>query len=521
MALMDVQPLSPHAKRLVSQLEAATHISHPAGPTYHMTSLGGGFYFAYEQLRNVAEYREHHLLLRGAIERYLRRYVNFAKVRPASTDLANELIQSGYIMNDSVPVQTLDAIDQVLERYGLIFHSLKSSHVPDSDAANWLEDSVSVEIENLLAPDPRGGVFMQFAYEHFFYAIDKDTIIPEGISDHEYRVSLFCAVHRAIFKSDLATTRYYCMAISLPEIEHQPPEHIAELNRLIDTLYGNPITNRLTRLINRYGTPIRILRELVMESTVSPGMFEHKTETISRVKDICSQEYARTKKSLGSRIIKSIFFILVTKTLVGVAIEVPYDLFTVGVIGWQPLLINIAFPIIYMAGISSRISMPSRQNTDLVASYVERILYDREPVRYQPKRRVSSAGLNATFSFVYALGFVGSIVLLIWILGKLNFNIVQGLIFFLFFSAVSFLGFRIRQQAHELAMMDEHEDLVQTLTDFLSAPFVRVGHWLSDKYARANFVTAILDLAIEMPIKTTLRMLRQWARFMRDKQEEI
>jgi hypothetical protein len=517
---MQPQPLSPHAKRLVSQLEAATHVTHPAGPTYHMTSLGGGFYFAYEQLRNVAEYREHHLLLRGAIERYLRRYVNFARPKPSSTDLANELIQSGYVPNDSVPVTTLDAIDRELELYSQVFQGLKSHHVADSEASRWLEQTASVEIENLLAPDPRGAVFMRFAYEHYFYTIDRAATIPEGITDHDYRVSLFCAVHRAIFKSDLATTRFYCVSISLPDIANQPPQHVTELNRLIDNLYADPITNRLTRLINRYGAPIRIMRELVMESSVTPEMFASKSETISRVKDICTSEYARTKKSLGSRIAKSIFFIFLTKTLVGISIEVPWDLFTVGSIDWEPLLINIAFPIIYMLGISSRISMPSRQNTDLVASYVERILYEPTPFTYKPKRRVTGA-LSTVFSFVYAVGFVGSFIFLIWLLNRLGFNIVQGLIFFLFFSAVSFLGFRIRQQAHELAMLDESENLLQTFLDFLSSPFVRVGHWLSDKYAKANIVTMILDLAIEMPIKTTLRMLRQWARFMRDKQEEI
>jgi hypothetical protein len=62
---------------------------------------------------------------------------------------------------------------------------------------------------------------------------------------------------------------------------------------------------------------------------------------------------------------------------------------------------------------------------------------------------------------------------------------------------------------------------LQTFTDFLSSPFVRLGHWLSDKYSKANIVTFVLDLAIELPLKSSLRFVRQWIGFMRDKQEEL
>jgi tetrahydromethanopterin S-methyltransferase subunit F len=230
----------------------------------------------------------------------------------------------------------------------------------------------------------------------------------------------------------------------------------------------------------------------------------------------------RTRKSLNGRIIKTILFVFITKTLIGVSLEVPYDLFVSGAVAWTPLLANISFPIIYMLAISARISTPSRTNTDVVAGYIERILYDTgTPVVYQPKRRISSGSLRTVFTGVYAIGFVGSLVLLLWLLRSLQFNVVNGMIFFLFLSAVSFLGVRLRQSAHELAMLDEREGVLNAFADFLSTPFVRVGQWLSDKYAKANIVTTILDLAIEMPIKTSLRLLRQWVSFMRDKQEEL
>jgi hypothetical protein len=523
MTNMQPLPLTQHAQRLAAQLAVAEHVQPTVGPAYHVASLGSGFYFAYEQLRNAAQYREHHLLLRSAIERYLHRYVRLEKFEPAGADLVTELTQSGYLKNDAVSVPVVEQIDKVLEEYSDIYHGLRAASTDGGTSTYWLYQIASVHIETLISPDPKGNVFMQFAYEHYYYAIDRKYAGKDPITDHQYRIALFCAVQRAIFKSDISTTRFYCVSLSLPDLAKQPIEQIIELNALIDDAYQSPAANRLARIINRYGAPVRILRELLIENSSTDTLLENRAEAISRAKEVCASEYTRISKNLNARIIKTIFFIFITKTLIGISVEVPYDLILHGEIAWTPLVTNIILPVLYMLTISSRIHTPSRQNTEVVAGYIDRILYDHEgaPVTYKPKRRVSSASLNATFSAVYAIGFIGSLALLVWILHQVGFNLANGMIFFLFFSAVSFLGFRLRQSAQELAMLDEREGVLPALADFLSTPFVRVGHWLSDTYAQANIVTTILDIAIEMPIKTSLRLLRQWVSFMRDKQEEL
>jgi hypothetical protein len=516
-------PLSKHALRLVAGLDAAAREPKPSGQAFHVASLGSGFYFAYEQLRNVAEYREHHLLLRSAIQRYLAQQMHLEHYEPVGTEIVTELTQSGYLKNDTIPVAAIEQVDATLAAHAGLFSKLRAAKVDAETAADWVFQTASVKVESLLSPDPKGNVFMQFAFEHYYYAIDRGAALPKTkISDHEYNIALFCAVQRAIFKSDLATTRYYCTSLSLPDLPGQPAVDVAALNRLIDQMYQGAVTNRLYRVINRYGAPIRILRELVIEG-VNADSLSKRPETIGRIKAICENEYEATAKGLNARIIKTILFILITKTLIGVAVEVPYDLFVKGAVAVVPLIINILFPPLYMALIASRITTPGKQNTEVIAGYIDRILYEGAgaPVAYKPKRRVASRSLVSVFNVVYVLGFFCSLGLIIWILYKLHFNIVNGLIFFLFFSAVSFLGVRLRQSAHELAMIDEHEGLLQTFGDFISTPFVRVGHWLSDKYAKANIITTILDIAIEMPIKTSLRLVRQWVSFMRDKQEEL
>jgi hypothetical protein len=522
---MQPLPLSVSARQLVARLKAAEHQAAPTNHVFHVASLGAGFYFAYEQLRNAAAYREHHLLLRSAIERFLVRDVNLRRYEPMAADLVTELTQAGYLKNDSVPLTQIERIDAVLAHYATLYHTLTVGKRLDPHlSSKWLFQYASVHIENLLTPNPGVAVFMQYAYEHYLASIDSKAAEHIPPTDQTYRIALYCAVQRSIFKSNLATIRYYCITASLGELEQQSPEHIIQLNELIDELYQAPLTNRLSRLVTRYGAPMRILREYILGSKDAVQTLEApRSETLSRVKTICAQQYVLVKDQLNARVAKTILFILITKTLIGISVEVPYDLAIYATISWLPLIVNIGFPLLYMATIGVRIQTPSRQNTEVVTNFVDRILYEDAgaPVVYKPKRRIKSKSLNGAFTFIYAIGFIGSIALVVLALNKLGFNLVNGVIFFVFFSAVSFLGFRLRQSAHELEMIDERQGILQTLIDFLSTPFVRVGHWLSDKYAKANIVTFVLDLAIEMPLKTSLRTVRQWVSFMRDKQDEL
>jgi hypothetical protein len=255
MTLMQPLPLSVGAKRLISSLQAANRHKAAGGQAFHVASLGAGFYFAYEQLRNAAEYRERHLLLRSAIERYLAREVSLHQVESMAADLITELTQAGYLKNDTVPVAVITQIDELIARCGNVFDALTGKHINGQTAGKWLYQYASVAIENLLALNPKTAVIMQFAYEHYLASVDAKATVKSTSDDPHYRIALYCAVHRALFKSNLATIRYYCLTASLGPLEHQTSEHLVQLNQLIDELYQAPMANHLVRIITRYGAP--------------------------------------------------------------------------------------------------------------------------------------------------------------------------------------------------------------------------------------------------------------------------
>lgn len=88
-------------------------------------------------------------------------------------------------------------------------------------------------------------------------------------------------------------------------------------------------------------------------------------------------------------------------------------------------------------------------------------------------------------------------------------------------SAASFLSFRLGHLVRELELVRSKSNGVTMLRDFIYLPFVVIGQWMSDKYSKLNIVTVILDVIIEMPLKTILRLLRQWNAFIDERKDDL
>ncbi|HEX7259891.1 MAG TPA: hypothetical protein VF272_03095 [Candidatus Saccharimonadia bacterium] len=523
-----MQPLalSAEGQRLIHGLTAANTAEHkPDYDKVHISGVGGQLYFAYEQLRNAAEYGERHLLVRRAIERFLYRNWQLHDRQPTNEmplELVSELTHARYLKNDSIPRSSVRTIEEIIQRYTKLAEAIRQHHkVPGDRLKVWVFQSASVEIEHQLVSHTQTDAFIDFVYHHYKQHIDPK--IFDQVNEHTTEVVLYCAVHRTLFKSDIATTRYYALAARLHHDGADTLAYFVTLNQAVDRLYQAPLTNRVGRLANRSGGPMRILREVVMSTNAPEQLLSKHDELMSRVAHEAGQQYKLTRKRLNEGIVRSVIFLFITKVLLGVAIEVPYDLLVVGAVAWTPLIMNTLFPPLYMATIGWGIRTPGRRNTEIIQSQLSRILFqtDDPPIWYRVRKRVTSSGLNTAFNFVYAVAFLLSFGVLIYLLSSLGFNIVNGAIFFIFLSIVSFFGFRLLESARELEVVDQRKSLFSVALDFFYTPFIRVGHWLTDKYSRLNVVTFVMDLAIELPLKTSLRVVRQWAGFIRDKQEEL
>lgn len=473
---------------------------------------------AYEQLRKAAEYSEEHLLLQRAIKRFFKRNLFIAKhpTEGLGTELIVELTQAGYLQGHGFTRSTSDRIGQLVEEYMAAHGQLRQAHIERNAAEDWVLAVISTATENLLSPHYAHQATVYVTYQHFLQAVSKQEFADsDGFASYE--LCLYIAVHQAILKSDIDIVRH-----ELLNLYKQSPHEIhgfIHLNHQIDELFTAQLTQRLKRVVSRYGAPFRVLQSLIDSRNDVADILAHEQMFMNAYEMQIGQDYRQVRKRLNRGLIKSIVFIFITKVLIGLGIEIPYDLLTRGSVAIMPLAVNLLFPPLYMASLKLTLRLPSAGNKAVIGDYMQKLLYDQTPMQiHVPPQRHASAGIKLVYSILVAI----PIVVTVLILQKVGFNIVQMVIFFVFFSTASFLGFRLSSLIRDFELRSvRRSGLLSSLWDFFYLPFILVGQWLSSKYSKLNLVARFLDIAIEMPLKAVLRLVRQWVRFLHEKHEEL
>lgn len=481
----------------------------------HVASAGKTITAAYEQLRNAAEYAEENLLLQRAISRFYRRFFmarDEEVIREGADELILELTLAGYLQNDSIPVVLMPKINEMaLEYYRAI------DELPDELRGNanpWIIDVLAVKVERLIGDHSKQDGFTQFAYDYFYRNIDIGSAF-EGSPD-DYSLSLFMAVNHSLIKADAAIIR--AGILSRYELSPSQKDEYIALNQQIDRLLTSKTTDRLIRYIDRRGGPLRILWRMIDTRDDVDALLARPTLFLSNYEDQVRDEYSRINRKIKQGITKSIAFLIITKLVIGVAIEVPYDQVVHGEILWIPLAINLFFPPVYMMILSMLLPMPGYANTTALSQSIDQMLYGKEPSKMVLRggKRFSSA-FNIAYALLFLIIFGGAT----WALIALGFSPLHLAIFFVFLSTASFLGFRLSRMVREVEVIDGDQSAMTVGRDIIYMPFVVVGHWISDKYGKMNIMTIVLDMAIELPLKSFLRLVRQWTAFISSKKDEL
>ena len=496
------------------------HTQDMATSKIYVASSGYMVSSAYEQLRNAAEYTEEHLLLQRAIRRFYKRNISFHEATPRKNlgeELVIELTQAGYLANNTVNKTTATHIDKLILEHYRTYYEFKKHHVGQERSIEWLLDTISVQTEVALNKNPYIEIFANFSYQHYVKVLYKEKLFEtDKVTDYE--ASLYVAIHRALLKSDIATTRN-----AMIQLYRQSPKNISEyihFNKKIDEIFASHTTETLTRVVNKHGAPLRIIKRMIDEYPNLNHVLDKQGSFLGLYEDQTHTEYKAIGKKVNRGIIKSIIFLFITKVIVGIAIEIPYDLYITGTIIVLPLVINLLVPPLYMATLKLGLTIPGHANTLALKEYADALLYEsNQDFKYAYTRAKSSNSLLASIAyammFIVSFGFVTSLLLLA------HFEWLHIIIFFIFISTASFLGFRLSRMIQELEIITTKQGIIAVLRDFFYTPFILVGSWLSDKYARMNFATLILDMAIELPLKTFLRLSRQWTRFLSEKRDQI
>ena len=484
------------------------------GDRVDISSAGKTISSAYEQLRTAAENSEEHLLLQRAVKRFFKLNIFTARLHTTElgTELITELVLSGYIANSSVSKKAAGHLNAITETYKKSYDTLLSVGVKRESAMEWTLACLSTEVADLIDPHSRNQALVALAYQSFLNALDKSH--PQ--TKDNFELSLYVAVHQALLHSDIDIVRADIR--SLYDISPLDTERFAAQNKEIDYIFGSRLTARLRRLVSRRGAPFRIVKGMLHDSHGLSVLLDNQAMFMDAFRQQISREYSRSSKRLNNGLIKSILFIFITKMIIGVAIEIPYDLISRSEIAWTPLIINLLFPPLYMGLLRASVVMPAANNARRLMDAIQTTLFtDHIPHIPMSRERQLSPIKQLAYTIIFAL----PIAALIAGLYALHFNVIQMIIFFVFFSTASSLGFRLTSQVRELETERNHTGFFASIRDFFYMPFIVIGQWLTSKYRQFNFVGRLLDIVIELPLKAVLRLVRQWIRFLDDRREEL
>ena len=356
---------------------------------------------------------------------------------------------------------------------------------------------------------------MDFAYEYFEQAIPRDAV--SKTTRDEYGAALYVAIHRALMKSDTATARAGLLLRYGVSVEHL--DQFVAYNQKIDALLQGSVDDELYRIVDRQGAPLRIVRRMMETREDVPELLLKREVFLEAFEQQVTKEYTNIMGRINRAIMRSVMFLIITKFLIGIAIEVPYDMWAHGAILWQPLIINLFFPPVYMVLLRFTLNTPGYANTSALVNRVDTMLYSDSTTLV--RRQLGGRKYSIVFSALYGASSLVVFAATIWILLLLNFSLVHIAIFFFFFSAASFLGFRLSRMIRDLEVVRSVSNGLTFVRDTIYLPFVVAGRWMSDKYAQVNIVSIILDMLIELPLKTILRLVRQWSAFIDDRKDRI
>lgn len=496
--------------------------------TVHVPTVGSKLSTAYEQLRNASEYAEDNLLRQRAIRRYLKRVLSFhehANTSHMAEELVTELTQAEYLPNDFTTKSDLKTMSDHIKRYYSAYWNytkIEQSSEKRLKFQGWVLDVLSVRCEQVLHSKIRQLSFTHFVFTYLQPKLDMQKLVRanEAIDPNDYSIVLYIAIQLAILKSDGASIRAALLDSYRQDIGLI--HNFEAFNAKFDYLFDSKTVAYITRIVNRNGATLRMIYTgfYTDDAPISPQSFKSEDSLEYALRQHIEKEYDLLNTRLDKGIIKSITFLLITKSVIGLGIEVPYDLFVEGHILWLPLALNLFFPAVFIAVSRLTLSSPTSRNTDAIISHVQDMLFVEESAQTHVIR-VPRSSPSAIFNSLYAVMFIVVFAALSYVLYRLQFNIVQGIIFFIFLSTASFLAFRLSNQIREIEAIHLSQGSLALLRDVLYMPFIYVGQQISYRYSRVNIVATVLDILIELPLKTILRLVRQWTLFLNSKKDEL
>lgn len=517
---------SGHVSQVLDAVKPVPPRVGPEGSRITVNEAVSRFAFLYERIRNAVDYKDEHLIRKSAVIRILKRQLLLeADPSVIAEHLIRELIAARYLPNASLPESLVDDVARLVRKY----QAVARVNAGGERHARWLRDITAAEIESALVDSTSEKALVTFLYERL-----ADSIKVRGaeIDDTERRLQVYVACYRSLVKADDAMIGYKLLRAYLPEwvrseewLEDPRPiaERLVAVERRIRERLKHRLAQRFLRAVKPWAVSLAILRGVLIEKPEDAEAALAKPETLdAKIARMAEERYARARARLRRGTVRATLYLFITKMLLALVLEVPIEWMWYARVDYFTLTINLLFPPTLMFFVGLLIRVPGQENTERIINGAHELLSE-EPIAVRevksPKTRRGFSGF--LFTMAYTATFLITFGLVSLILGALDFIWISAAIFIFFLCVVSFFGFRLRQTAREVIVVEEKQGIISAIADFLSLPVLRAGQWLSRSVSRINIFLFIFDFLFEAPFKMFLTVLEEWFAFMKEKREEL
>lgn len=523
--MLTFRPLSQTAKYLLDSLEDKDK-SHHEEKRITVNPIVSKFASWYERLRNAMELREDEVILRATVERILkRRLLLGGNGETTAEPLVKELLWARYLPDHDIGESIVKKVeDSINVHLSLRLRVLAQHHVSESIINDWIYDLMSADIQYILNPKKDKELLTNFMFH-----VLKDDVEIEGAPEETKNAQVFMAVRKAFARDDLAFLRYHLFSQYFGRLTHKTLDYTVEnfpkgYQELIRQM-NYPSKEKIYTYVKRRTAAFFIFDDVLQGNRENLKTILETEESLQEVVfEACEKRYKGTRTRVMTAVIRSVFFILLTKFAFAFAVEGTYERIFLGGIHWPTLIVNIAAPPVLMVIVSLFIRTPGINNSKQILKYINQLLYEEDP-RLGNKLLISRPKATDTkfvtvFNVLWLVAFTLSFGGMIFILTKLHFNPVSQFIFIFFLAIVSFLSYRISLIAN-IYRVGERQGLLTLLVDFLFMPVIRVGRKLTQTVAQINIFLMLFDFFIEAPFKYLFAFFDQWFYYLHAKSEEL
>jgi hypothetical protein len=475
---------------------------------------------AYEKIRYLVDYRDEHTIRRNAIERILKRKIFIEHAGVGGGELLSELVNSRYLPKEQASDALALEIDSVIRKFLEVWS--KSGSNPG--VGKRLFSFAATEIDSHLSPFLYA---LQESASDAFHATVRTRVVAAHLRPEDIEEQLYCAVWRSLFAADNERLSYELWLLCVPKWREGKAEAQEVVGNLGMTL------RRIRAAINdelQWQIVPRIRNESIYFSVISEIVNEYK-DRAGRVLDdpkaldtftrsFLEKRYERENRRIRTSGFRAVIFLFITKMIVALSLEIPYDTITLGAVQYGPLLINLIFPPALLFALTRRVGALGEKNTEKILRGLRGVVYAEGPAPRPIRLRNRFVRTAFIFGAVYLVLLVLVFGGLMGFLAAFGFDPLAIALFVFFLALVSYFAFRIRYRASRWKVVAE-ESASALLTSIFTFPIIRTGQWLSRTFSSINVFVLILDFIIEVPFKRLLDFSNQFIFYLREKAEEI